>query len=226
MRKQPYNQEIRDFIKDNLGKISLIEIADSLKLEVSSVRGIIASQHLNDFTEADKQYLKDNFRTTKNVVLAKHLGRSARSIESFMRKHGMYRTFDERVLLAKNVNYTPEIITFIRNNYGKLTQKQLADHLKFSVKSIGRFIEKNGVQKINPKVRTSIFTKKHRAEDRKKQEDFLKNYKHKSLEEASQELVNEGRVPIRLDEKTVIWPLKSQCIQSENGSWKKIDNKK
>ena len=71
------------------------------------------------------------------------------------------------------------------------------------------------------KRRNAVYTQQE-----KKINNFLKTYKQKSLAEASEEEKEKGKVPVRLDHKTIVFLKKEECIKKD-GKWikKNIDEK-
>lgn len=67
----------------------------------------------------------------------------------------------------------------------------------------------------------SLERKKADYAAREKFEEFKRNYKPKTIAQAQEELVNDGKVPVKIDHRTTVWVRRDKCVRLENGSWVK-----
>lgn len=74
---------------------------------------------------------------------------------------------------------------------------------------------------MDPAVSQGEFTAQQRKKARKemeaKQEEFLKNYQHKNIEETLADEMAHGKVPVALDERTTIMVDRAKCVQIPDG---------
>jgi hypothetical protein len=67
----------------------------------------------------------------------------------------------------------------------------------------------------------SIERRKAASAANEKFAEFKRNYKQKTIAQAQEELVNEGKVPVKIDHKTTVWVRRDKCVRLDNGSWVK-----
>ena len=59
----------------------------------------------------------------------------------------------------------------------------------------------------------------NKIEQEKIKETFEKNYIYKDLNTTIDEEKDSGKVPCKLNEKTIVWRTPDKCIKTEDGTW-------
>lgn len=119
---------------------------------------------------------------------------------------GKFDSFDDLILIRKS-----KLESFLRSRERALKKLERDEKKKQKKVSVAK------------KARRIILSERKRAEDSAKAnfEEFKRNYKQKSVVEAQKELVDQGKVPVKLDSKTTIWVSRDKCVRLDSGEWVK-----
>lgn len=219
----------------------------------------------NKIFNAEKEhYLRENFRTTPNDVLAKNIGLAKDHMRKIMRNLCLKRTPQEiQALISNGLSNRDEQKKAQKVRKIEGGSRNCNNRIKYHKT---RWIEKNGPIPNNmvlvyengdyenyndliliKKISFNSFIKKrdirlrkeqrqkktavtvYQAEERRRrrerqeqmEEELKKNYKQKSFTEAVCEQLENEKVPVRLDHKTLIFVRKDKCYQDEHGNWHK-----
>jgi hypothetical protein len=214
-----YTEAEIQYVKDNYKTMTSTAMGKHLGRSGASVKALMLrklklsrtqEEILNlakktEFTPENLLFIRNNYGKMTSQELATHFGITHGAIRWQIQKMGLLsvkpKDDNKKIIDAQTIKELPPL------------PKQLPP-----------------MSRILPKQRMSAsptaYTKKARKEWARNEEIFRANYKYKTPEEVADDLSNEGRVPVRVDDKTVIWPLRSQCIQGEDGKWKKITTTK
>ncbi|MCX6013463.1 MAG: zinc-finger domain-containing protein [Chloroflexi bacterium] len=79
------------------------------------------------WTDANRQFLKENYQKMTNKKLAEHFNLTACGIGYHLKKLGL-----------KRAGWTEEMDDFLRNNYTKMPNKEMADELGKTICAIDK----------------------------------------------------------------------------------------
>jgi hypothetical protein len=232
-----------------------------------------------ELTDEQIQYIKNNYKTTKNPELAKALGLKDATLQKKMRELNIVRTKEEikyvwslrakpnskKLSLAglkiegggksiggktrwhrdkwitKNGDFskTKKILVY-KDEVGNfddlilISKKKFAEHIRKRDKRkilFDKATEKKRIKDDKQKkeqikaiasatVRNINIKKKLEKEEMEKKFEAIKASRPKTPQEAHNQLVDAGKVPIKLDHKTTVWVSKSKC-ELIDGIWVK-----
>jgi predicted transcriptional regulator len=165
-----YTKEEIEFIRKNYLKMTNEQIAQKLNSKRSSMKrtskGIIrmgrmlgltgkpAKQRVfmivrkDLYTDDDKEFIRKNYLKMTNIEIAKKLNRTDYGIREIAKRMGLRGSSRKRQLWIRgnpDTFYTEAEKNFIRKNYLKMTNEQLAKKLNRTVNSIGNTISRSGL---------------------------------------------------------------------------------
>ena len=139
-----YTPEQEQYLRDNYGKISLIDLAKHIgtspgAIGVKAVR--LGLTGANNWTDKDIQYLKDNYGKIPKSEIAKKLKRTEMSISCKAQK----------MKLFYNNIWTDEQIEYLKANYPTTDMQVIIDTIGKSYKAITPMASRLGVKRIRVK---------------------------------------------------------------------------
>jgi len=196
----------------------------------------------------DEQFLKDNYKTMLNKDLAEKIGVMPKSITRILKRLGISRTVEEakHVRNLKCNDYGNKNIEKGGNQYhkkcwikanGKIRKDLI---LMYANKQYDNWKDLVTVKKIS--VDKFILKREARLEKlaKQKNKELLRNIKEskkkalESLQADSDKLIahvkanprtlenelEQGKVPVRLDSRTLLYVARYKCVEQEDGSFK------
>ena len=100
------------------------------------------------YTNEDKEFIRKNSLKMTNIEIAKKLNRTDYGIREIAKRMGLRGLPDKRQLWKRgnpDTFYSEAEKNFIRKNYLKMTNEQLAKKLNRTVNSIGSTISRSGL---------------------------------------------------------------------------------
>lgn len=155
-----YTEQEKQFIKDNVDKLSYKEIASILNRGALNVAQFAKSKlgiskaridTVGRYTEYEKQFIIDNVNLLSYQEIAIALNRSITSVSRFAKeKLGVDKT---RVNAIRPKNqYTEQEERFLRDNHSSMTSNELGKHLNGrSAKAINEKLNYMGLRHIDRK---------------------------------------------------------------------------
>lgn len=165
-----YTEKEKDFIRENYLKMTNEQIAIKLNAKLSrvkrtrkgigamgSVLGLVGSDKKKELTikgkknlysEKEKMFIRKNYVKLTNKEIAKKLNRPISGINDIAMRLGLTNLPGKQNLWIRGdveTYYTEEEKEFIRKNYPKMTNQQLAKKLDRSVSGIKYLINKLGL---------------------------------------------------------------------------------
>lgn len=148
-RKRPpvYTEKEKNFIRENYLKMTNDQIAAKLKRSRSGIArmgmklGLVGSEKKQQlvlkarkdlYTEEEKEFIRKNYLKMTNKEIAEKLNRPGGSIFDVASGLGLTGSHDKKQLWIRGnteTHYTNDEKKFIRKNYLKMTNKQLAEKL-------------------------------------------------------------------------------------------------
>jgi DNA-binding CsgD family transcriptional regulator len=159
-----FSEEEKNFIHGNYLKMTNVQISEILKRPQTSVAraarkmGLAANPEKRKlwkrgyrkvngliFTDEEKDFIRKNYLTMTNFQIGKHLNRNAASITEIARKLGLQGNPAKKDLGHRNrqpsvFSYTEEDKNFIRDNYLKMSNIQIAKILNRHPASIQKIL--------------------------------------------------------------------------------------
>lgn len=122
--------------------VSISELAQQFHVTEQQVKGAIyrhglAYQTPRFWTASDFKFLKAHYQDMNNEELARKLGHSKSSVAMQKKMLGLYQDS-----VPPKERLTDEHKTYIRENLGKKTQKQIAADIGYHVNSVHRYVMK------------------------------------------------------------------------------------
>ncbi|HSW56499.1 MAG TPA: hypothetical protein VLH59_15555 [Ignavibacteriaceae bacterium] len=169
-RNDSYTKEEIEFIRKNYLKLTNEQIAKNLNSKSSRVKrtvsgisrmgmklgltGKLPKQRVfmkirtDLYTDEEKEFIRKNYLKMTNIEIAKKLNRTDYGIREIAKRMGLRGSPDKRHLWKRGnpeTFYSEEEKNFIRKNYLKMTNEQLARKLNKTVNSIGSTISRIGL---------------------------------------------------------------------------------
>jgi len=139
-----YSEEDKEFIRQNYLNMTNVQIAKKLNRTVNGIlttarklgltgdpqktklgHSSLKTTGSRNFTEKEKKFISDNYLKMTNLQIGKALKRHPGSIQRILRILGLSGN-PEKLKVSGNVRYTDQEKEFIRENYFKLTNRQIA----------------------------------------------------------------------------------------------------
>lgn len=136
------------------------------------------------WTQEEIEYLINNYSKYTNPQLAKHLDRTVGSIE---RKAGFLNLKKDDDFSLKVRVKDADKIEFLRNNYGKLTLKELAEQTDWTVGNVNAKLIYHGIRPKTEKSLKSV-SKTKRAWTKEEESFLLNHYLHMEQQDIAKEL--------------------------------------
>lgn len=244
-------------------------ILDGLKYRnlIRTEEEILALNKGVKLTEEQEEYLRQNFRTTKNSELGEKLGIKYSTVQKVLRERGLVRTDKEVQAIIDNAREFTNYFELRKNRYkierldgkgsevwhkdkwiesngsiadGKMLVykngvKVCADLVLIDKESFQEFAEERRIR-LGRERREAVAAKTKKIFDKEsiivpitarrqkvsqKWNEFVSDYKHKTLTETTEELVDQGKVPVFVDVKTTVWVLRELCEKTADGTWRR-----
>jgi len=135
-KHRPYTEEEVRFIIENYGKMSARMIALKLNRPIKSVRtkieqlrrdGMIKNRVLEEWSDEEIEFLKNNYGKMKIAEIAKALNKNVFTVKNKAIKLGLRK---------KPPKWTQDEIEYLKSNYGKIPTTEIAEVLGRSVGAI------------------------------------------------------------------------------------------
>lgn len=158
-----YSEEDKDFIRRNYLNMTNVQIGKKLNRTASGILNISRKLGLTgnpekaklghssartpsarNFTEKEKKFISENYLEMTNTQISKALKRHPGSIQRILRLLGLSGN-PEKLKVSGKVLYTDQEEKFIRDNYFKMTNRQIALLLNRPPESIPYLAKKLGL---------------------------------------------------------------------------------
>lgn len=212
------NQEMADklgfkrtFIKDKMHELGIIRTADDTK------HLIVRTNREKDHKKIALQRLKiegggrdARCKTKWHLKKWQTINGELKPKQVLVYRTGDFDNFEDLMVISRS-----KFANFVRIRDKKKEQARRKEE-KERLKSMKK--PKRVKAAISPE---SLERRKAAADAREKFEEFKKNYKPKTIAQAQEELVNDGKVPVKIDHRTTVWVRRDKCVRLDNGSWVK-----
>ena len=150
----------------------------------------------NKISPEESKYIINNYKNNFNYDLASHLKRPVAFISRFLFKNGLKRSKEEYTALSSKRRCSTSAEKLAKKRKKRSVRETILDTIKEKRREETAFYEN-------------------------KEEKFFASYKKKSLNESLSQEIENGKVPVKIDHKTVIFVSRNKCVQQEDGSWVK-----
>lgn len=239
--KRIFTPEEEQYIKDNYAKVTKVEMAEKLKLNPHTIlrimtrMGLKRTQEEIDFVLSKKRKRDSNWTMAVRKIEGGGRGnpRANYHLTKWIKTNGEFSS--KKVLVYKNAKFDDfnDLVLINKRGFASFMEKRPKRILwnttkeeREKKKELKReFLRKKeaDLQKkaiVKAVVKSQTLKKKHEKEEAEKRFEAIKASRPKTPEEAHNQLVSEGKVPVKLDHKTTIWVLKSKC-EFVDGAWVK-----
>lgn len=231
--KFAFSPEQEQYLRDNAATKTNAEIAEALGFKKSFIKdkvrelGIVRTETQTKSLISRTNLAKDHKKIAAQRLKIEGGGRDAKCktkwhLKKWQTINGELKPKQVLVYRTGDFDNFEDLMVITRSKFANFVR--IRDKKKEIAK---RKAEKDKAKLLKQKPKRvthsveSIERRKESAAAREKFEEFKKNYKPKTIAQAQEELVNEGKVPVKLDHKTTIWVKREKCVRLENGNWVK-----
>jgi hypothetical protein len=225
-KKSPPNKiiltpEQEQFLLDNYGKMTKPALAQALRTNSSTILDMMDRRGLKR-TPEQIEFIMKNSKNKPSAKTIEGVSAPRRRIEGGSREN-MKARWHLAKWTEKNGTFDLDKILVYQKPGNKYEDLILIDKKNLDTFILERDTPKKDWKNVS---RVSTKSKLTRHDEEKHEKNFEKikaDSLNKTVDQAVSELINEGKVPVRLDSKTLVWVKREKCVQLEDGSWVKKD---